>query len=171
MLILLHNEKSFRGRPRTVSLDSESKIPKKKKKKRQPKYVDDDIDELSDAASNNGDTAADEVFDDNDNNKLKKIQETTASAGNDPAAIVTCTVTTGLTPHSNGFNNGSILGFTLSIPSTSLMSSPPATSLSQQNGTLSTEAKDSELNHSNAGAAAHKTNNAVQDVDEDYDDC
>merc|ERR1712018_809744 len=32
-----------RGRPRTVSLDSESKIPKKRKKKRQHKYVDDDF--------------------------------------------------------------------------------------------------------------------------------
>ena len=42
----------FRGRPRTVSLDSESKIPKKRKKKRQPKYVDDDmIDDLSDMSN------------------------------------------------------------------------------------------------------------------------
>ena len=154
----------FRGRPRTVSLDSEtSKLPKKqRKKKRQHKYVDDDF--SGSDLSNNGDI---EVF---ENHAISGSGGAT-SGGNGPTsggkfykhgapqqtsggpisgfdgatsgsggngrfhninsskdeAIVTCTVTTGLTTNQfNGYNNGtsgSILGFTLSIPSTSLSGS------------------------------------------------
>ena len=165
-----------RGRPRTVSLDSEtSKLPKKqRKKKRQHKYVDDDF--SGSDLSNNGDI---EVFENHaisgsggadgatsGGNKFYKhgapqqtsggpisgfdgatsggnggpisgyVGATSGSGGNGrfnninsskDEAIVTCTVTTGLTTNQfNGYNNGtsgSILGFTLSIPSTSLSGS------------------------------------------------
>jgi hypothetical protein len=171
----------FRGRPRTVSLDSEtSKLPKKqRKKKRQHKYVDDDF--SGSDLSNNGDI---EVFENHaisgsggatsssggngttSGGKFYKhgapqqtsggpitgfdgatsggnggpisgsVGSTSGSGGNGrfhninsskDEAIVTCTVTTGLTTNQfNGYNNGtsgSILGFTLSIPSTSLSGS------------------------------------------------
>ena len=154
----------FRGRPRTVSLDSEtSKLPKKqRKKKRQHKYVDDDF--SGSDLSNNGDI---EVFENHaisasggatSGGKFHKqgarqqtsggpisgfdgaisgsAGATSGSGGNGQfhninsskdEAIVTCTVTTGLTTNQfNGYNNGtsgSILGFTLSIPSTSLSGS------------------------------------------------
>ena len=158
----------FRGRPRTVSLDSEtSKLPKKqRKKKRQHKYVDDDF--SGSDLSNNEDI---EVFENHaisgsggadgatsGGNKFYKhgapqqtsggpisgfdgaisgsVGATSGSDGNGrfhninsskDEAIVTCTVTTGLTTNQfNGYNNGtsgSILGFTLSIPSTSLSGS------------------------------------------------
>lgn len=153
-----------RGRPRTVSLDSEtSKLPKKqRKKKRQHKYVDDDF--SGSDLSNNGDI---EVFENHaisasggatSGGKFHKqgarqqtsggpisgfdgaisgsAGATSGSGGNGQfhninsskdEAIVTCTVTTGLTTNQfNGYNNGtsgSILGFTLSIPSTSLSGS------------------------------------------------
>ena len=113
-----------------------------------------------------------------------------------PEAIVTCTVTTGLTAHINGgVNNGSsILGFTLSIPTTS-MKSAPLTTLTNQNGGLTSETKDKQklnekLNSSPASASSvtssalsleqktsslsknNKTAAVQQDqVDEDYDDC
>ena len=131
----------FRGRPRTVSLDSESKIPKKRKKKRQHKYVDDDF-SGSDEASN-----GDEVFENDTEGAAlpSSISATSSESGNSNMAlaarggfsntsnsknsneaVVTCTVTTGLTHQFNGYNNGSILGFTLSIPSTSMSESNPA---------------------------------------------
>ena len=132
---------SCRGRPRTVSLDSESKIPKKRKKKRQHKYVDDDF-SGSDEASN-----GDEVFENDTEGAAlpSSISATSSESGNSNMAlaprggfsntsnsknsneaVVTCTVTTGLTHQFNGYNNGSILGFTLSIPSTSMSESNPA---------------------------------------------
>merc|ERR1712110_331790 len=49
----------------------------------------------------------------------------TSNSKNSNEAVVTCTVTTGLTHQFNGYNNGSILGFTLSIPSTSMSESNP----------------------------------------------
>ena len=56
---------------------------------------------------------------------------------NNTNAIVTCTVTTGLSTSPNGINNGggsnSKLGFTISIPSSSFTS--PLTTLTSQNGT------------------------------------
>ena len=85
-----------RGRPRTVSLDSEGKIPKKRsKKKRQMKFVDDV--EVEDLEANNSDFS---------NDDLEPHQH--LSDDN----VVTCTVTTtGLTGTAqNGFNNGSLLG-------------------------------------------------------------
>jgi len=198
-----------RGRPRTVSLDSESKIPKKRKKKRHPKFVDDDIEDLSDEMSN----GPDEAFE-MDNSSQLNVQQPPpplVSSGNGsatgmpeqsnsvsvaPEAIVTCTVTTGLTAHINGgVNNGSsILGFTLSIPTTS-MKSAPLTTLTNQNGGLTSETKDKQklnekLNSSPASASSvtssalsleqktsslsknNKTAAVQQDqVDEDYDDC
>jgi len=145
-----------RGRPRTVSLDSEtSKLPKKqRKKKRQHKYVDDDF--SGSDLSNNGDI---EVFENHaisgsggaggatSGGKFHKHgapQQTSGgpisgSAGatsgsgangrfhninsSKDEAIVTCTVTTGLTTNQFNGTSGSILGFTLSIPSTSLSGS------------------------------------------------
>ena len=50
----------FRGRPRTVSADSDGKVPKKRKRKRQTKFVDDDNDMLSDL-SNNEDEAIEDT--------------------------------------------------------------------------------------------------------------
>lgn len=140
-----------RGRPRTVSLDSESKIPKKRKKKRQPKYVDDDF---SGSDMSNGE----EVFENDTESALPSSISATTSEGQGSGnsntamvprggfsnassknneAIVTCTVTTGLTHQFNGYNNGSILGFTLSIPSTSMSESNPVGSHGLSNTALS----------------------------------
>ena len=117
----------------------------------------------------------------NDDLEPEQVPVSSSSAMNQPKNIVTCTVTTGLTQ--NGFNNGSLLGFTLSIPSTSLTSTPVSTLSSgsgsggpqQQNGIQRKENLSSP--HSTASSQAlTKINNpsktsTVQDVDEDYDDC
>jgi len=145
-----------RGRPRTVSLDSESKIPKKRKKKRPMKFVDD--------LEANSDFSNDELEQDQDN-QADLVQQ------QQPKSIVTCTVTTGLTQ--NGVN-GSLLGFTLSIPSTSLTSTPVSTL--SQNGISNVKTKETTsklaLNQiNNFENNPSKTSTTVQDVDEDYDDC
>ena len=147
---------NFRGRPRTVSLDSESKIPKKRKKKRPMKFVDD--------LEANSDFSNDELEQDQDN-QADLVQQ------QQPKSIVTCTVTTGLTQ--NGVN-GSLLGFTLSIPSTSLTSTPVSTL--SQNGISNVKTKETTsklaLNQiNNFENNPSKTSTTVQDVDEDYDDC
>lgn len=155
-----------RGRPRTVSLDSEGKIPKKRKKKRQMKFVDD--------LEANSDFSNDEL--EADNNQ----QPSTTKVIDDDVVqdkIVTCTVTTGLTTQ-NGFNNGSLLGFTLSIPSTSLSSTPVST-LSSPNGSSETSTDlvtnvTKEKNNDNFKALNNPPHDpsktsTVQDVDEDYD--
>ena len=223
----------FRGRPRTVSVDSDHvKIPKKRRKKRQPRFVDDDVDEASDedddgsngtppgsliaAPTATSTMAAVSYYDENQSGANQKSN--TLKFNNDQA-VVTCTVTTGLTPHINGFGNGSTsnsglnngggLGFTLSIPSTSLLSAPPMASPGTTSSPLSMlnsngyppaatpgatvtkpgggikhtkENTSYGIKTENLALNAHNISNygkieqkaksaAVQDVDEDYDDC
>ena len=112
------------------------------------------------------------------NDELEPEQVPVSGSENNSKNIVTCTVTTGLTH--NGFNNGSLLGFTLSIPSTSLTSTPVSTlssgvggGVQQQNGI---QTKETTKQISSSPQALTKINNpsktsTVQDVDEDYDDC
>ena len=120
---------------------------------------------------------------------------------NNTNAIVTCTVTTGLSTSPNGINNGggsnSKLGFTISIPSSSFTS--PLTTLTSQNGTTSSKTSstatstlslDKGLNAASSASeqfptsyatstaaniklalVAHDQPHTVQDVDENYDDC
>ena len=157
----------YRGRPRALSVDQDPQIPKKRKKKRQPKYMDEEDNELSDLS--------------NPDDEAVHLSSNTATVNN---AIVTCTVTTGLTSP-NGVNNGgssSKVGFTISIPSSSLTS--PLTTLTSQNGTTSTSktavSKTDKAESAAAAAAAkdiklalvaHDDHQTVQDVDENYDDC
>merc|ERR1712004_637507 len=149
------------------SLDSEGKIPKKRKKKRQMKFVDD--------LEANSDFSNDELEADNN----QQPSTTTKIIDDDVVQdkIVTCTVTTGLTTQ-NGFNNGSLLGFTLSIPSTSLSSTPVST-LSSPNGSSSetstdlvtnvTKEKNNDFKALNNPPHDPSKTSTVQDVDEDYD--
>jgi len=225
-----------RGRPRALSADQDQPKPKilqeqkKRKKKRQTKFMDDD--ELSDLSNHEEDT----IYKNNTNAAATTTSNSTNSASNNDAsnAIVTCTVTTtGLTSPNNGAvnNGGSKLGFTISIPSSSLSSfssssSPltyPATALpssapptlkhngfnsfnSSKSATLSSSSSSSSFTSSTLTSATIKTANnfsaaasvgtdfpdataisphqdiklalinnahdqAVQDVDENYDDC
>ena len=228
---------TFRGRPRALSADQDQPKPKilqeqkKRKKKRQTKFMDDD--ELSDLSNHEEDT----IYKNNTNAAATTTSNSTNSASNNDAsnAIVTCTVTTtGLTSPNNGAvnNGGSKLGFTISIPSSSLSSfssssSPltyPATALpssapptlkhngfnsfnSSKSATLSSSSSStSSYTSSTLTSATIKTANnfsaaasvgtdfpnataisphqdiklalinnahdqAVQDVDENYDDC
>jgi len=174
-----------RGRPRAISADQDQPIPKKRKKKRQPKFMDEiDDNDLSDFSNPEADVIGDTT------SSVPNVNHTSINNAN---AIVTCTVTTGLTPPPNGVNNGSKLGFTISIPSSSL--STPLTTLTSQNGSSGTstssfksfttskpctESSSSAVSNSTADQdikLALMVNNdptsggSVQDVDENYDDC
>lgn len=114
-----------RGRPRAMSADQDQTIPKilqeqkKRKKKRQPKYMDED--ELSDLSN----TEEDSNSVGSTSNATSTITATNYKNNsniNNSNAIVTCTVTTGLTSPNGAVNNGSKLGFTISIPSSSFSS-------------------------------------------------
>jgi len=177
-----------RGRPRALSADQDTQIPKKRKKKRQPKFMDEDDNELSDIS--------------NDVPEVEEINHSNSrNIHNNTNAIVTCTVTTGLSTSPNGINNGggsnSKLGFTISIPSSSFTS--PLTTLTSQNGTTSSKTSstatstlslDKGLNAASSASeqfptsyatstaaniklalVAHDQPHTVQDVDENYDDC
>ena len=120
----------------------------------------------------NSDFSNDELEADNNQPSTTKVTDDVVQD-----KIVTCTVTTGLTTQ-NGFNNGSLLGFTLSIPSTSLSSTPVST-LSSPNGSseTSTDLVTNVTKEKNNDFKALKNNpphdpsktSTVQDVDEDYD--
>ena len=121
----------------------------------------------------NSDFSNDELEADNNQPSTTKVTDDVVQD-----KIVTCTVTTGLTTQ-NGFNNGSLLGFTLSIPSTSLSSTPVST-LSSPNGRSSETSTDlvtnvtKEKNNDNFKALNNPPHDpsktsTVQDVDEDYD--
>lgn len=120
----------------------------------------------------NSDFSNDELEADNNQPSTTKVTDDVVQD-----KIVTCTVTTGLTTQ-NGFNNGSLLGFTLSIPSTSLSSTPVST-LSSPNGSseTSTDLVTNVTKEKNDDFKALKNNpphdpsktSTVQDVDEDYD--
>ena len=189
-----------------------------------------DDDELSDFSNHEEDT----IYKNNTNAAATTTSNSTNSASNNDAsnAIVTCTVTTtGLTSPNNGAvnNGGSKLGFTISIPSSSLSSfsssSPltyPATALpssapptlkhngfnsfnSSKSATSSSSSSSSHTSSTLTSATIKTANNfsaaasvgtdfpnatavsphqdiklalinnahdqAVQDVDENYDDC
>jgi len=171
-----------RGRPRAISADQDQPIPKKRKKKRQPKFMDEiDDNDLSDFSNPEADVIGDTT------SSVPNVNHTSINNAN---AIVTCTVTTGLTPPPNGVNNGSKLGFTISIPSSSL--STPLTTLTSQNGLSGTStsslksfttSKASSTESSSVSTAVDQdiklalmvnndpTSGSVQDVDENYDDC
>ena len=112
----------------------------------------------------------DEVFD-VENNTITNDHTTNPNSN----SIVTCTVTTGLTD--NHINGSSVLGFTLSIPSTSL-TSPLSTLNSHTNGVSTPSLSDPKAANLPNGdkcapamAPAVQGSKPVQDVDEDYDDC
>lgn len=175
-----------RGRPRAISADQDQPIPKKRKKKRQPKFMDEvDDNELSDFSNPEADVIGDTT------STTAVVPNVNHTSINNANAIVTCTVTTGLTSP-NGVNNGSKLGFTISIPSSSL--STPLTTLTSQNGSSGTstsslqsfttsKASSTEQSSSVSVSAADQdiklalmvnndpTSGSVQDVDENYDDC
>lgn len=141
-----------------MSADLESKIPKKRRKpKRQPKFVD-DTNDISNGSADDLDD--DEVLPASKDYKSKD-------------AVVTCTVTTHI---NNGFKNG--IGFTLSIPSTSLTSGPLSTLTSpssspSKNGLVIVEEESDHFDSKKQPTLALVAHDqkGVHDVDEDYDDC